>query len=204
MNFNIKSQKQPLGVRLTKHHGVLLFGLVLVFISLSLILLTVKSRRASEAIIDNDNQSKTVNSVTPSISQSQKTNTNLSPLQSKNYNDYGLTFSIPNTWFESENTVTPSLYVSFKKSNEAEMVVSTAKSYVGHGVEGELVTKEKINVSSLEGDIQVWEIPQKIRTIIVNNLEKDGLFYTFEIYIYQNFETNETDFRDLIKSIKLR
>lgn len=201
MNSNIKPNSQ-LRIKLTKHHGVLVFGVILVIISLILTILTIRSRRVSEAVIDDTSQSQTTDSTTPPTSPVRKINTSLSPLQSKNYNDYGLTFSTPNTWFESENTVTPNLYVSFKKTDEADIVISTAKSYVGHGVEGEFVSKEKISVSDLEGDIQIWEEPQKVRTIIVNNLEKGGLFYTFEIYIYQNFETNETDFRDLVKSIK--
>ncbi len=181
---------------------MLFAGVVLVVISIVLITSTLKGRVTTEAEIskpDNNQNSNKAPTVSPFKSQNQ------TPLlQTKNYNDYGLSFSIPSSWFESENIVTPNLFLTFKKDEDAEVVVTTSKTFTGHGVDGELVSKEKITVSNLEGDIQIWEDQGKIRSVIVNNLEQDGLFYTFEIFIYQNFETNETEFRDFLKSAKFR
>lgn len=186
----------------SKHHGTLFAGVLLVAVSTVLILNTLNSRITTEADIskpDNKQNLSKVPTVSPAKSQNQ------TPLlQTKNYNDYGLSFSIPSSWFESENIVTPNLFLTFKKEADAEVVVTTSKSFTGHGVDGELVSKAKITISNLEGEIQIWEDQGKIRSVIVNNLEKDGLFYTFEVFIYQNFETNETEFRDFLKSVKFR
>ncbi len=181
---------------------MLFVGILLVVASIVLIITTLKSSITTEAEISKPNFIQTSNR-NPTVSPP-KTQNQTPLLQAKNYNDYGLSFSIPSSWFESENIITPNLFLTFKKEEDAEVVVTTSKSFTGHGVDGELVSKAKITVSDIEGDIQIWEDNGKIRSVIVNNLEKDGLFYTFEIFIYQNFETNETEFRDFLKSVKFR
>ena len=186
----------------SKHHGVLITGLILVIISIFLILTYLKSSSVSE--IEIVKTPDTQISKEPFQDANSKPISITSTFQTKNYNDYGLSFSIPPTWFESENTVTPNLFLTFKKNDEAEVGVSTSKKFTGHGVSGELVSKEKIAVSGLQGEIQIWEDSNKLRTITVNNLEKNGLFYTFEIFIYQNHEVCETEFREFLKSVNFR
>ena len=186
----------------SKHHGVLIAGLILVIISLFLILTYLKSSSVTEIEIIKTPDTQ-ISKIPPQDANLKSASTS-STFQTKNYNDYGLSFSIPSTWFESENTVTPNLFLTFKKNDEAEVGVSTSKKFTGHGVSGELVSKEKITVSGLQGEIQIWEDSNRLKTIIVNNLEKNGLFYTFEIFIYQNHEVCETEFREFLKSVNFR
>lgn len=184
----------------SKHHLALILGIIIVVTSLVLIVLSLKNSSTAQTDI--------THTIEPQPQKppetSSKTDIPPSQFQAKNYNDYGLSFSIPSSWFESENTVTPNLFLTFKKTEDADISVSTAKSFVGHGVAGELVSKDKITISNIDGEIQIWDDPGNIRTVIVNNLKKNGLYYTFEIFIYQNFEVNETEFRDFLKTINFR
>jgi len=189
-----------LGKTKSKHHLTLIFGVVIVFISIILTIISLRGSNITQTDIIQNTKSQPQNVPEVSI----KTDTSSAKFQAKNYNDYGLSFSIPSSWFESENTVTPNLFLTFKKTDIADIGVSTSKSFVGHGVAGEMLSKEKITVSNIEGEIQIWDDPGKIRTVIVNNLKKNGLYYTFEIFIYQDFEVSETEFRDFLKTISFR
>lgn len=185
----------------TKHHASLVISGIVAVASLVLIIATLKGSNVSETVLLEDTSQKTK---LPSPRPTSPDTTAPTLFQSKNYLDYSLAFSIPSSWFESENTITPQLYVSFKKGEEAEIVISTSKDFVGHGVSGELISKEKISISNVTGDIQIWEDKNNSRTIIVNNLVRNNLYYTFEIFAYQNFETNETEFRDFLKTVKFK